>query len=459
MINYSEEIKKKLSEAKKGNKNPSYISPLPVVLDTEEKEKDFSYLVGYWIGDGLRTIQNLGFAVRDKKEYIDMLVGKSSKILGVRLKNRYEGKDSCGLFFRKESFLLKERIIEELSEKIILTKHPWHFICGFLDSDGWVSVWDKNSRDNRVITISFCNTNMSYLVLLSYILDSVFIPFDIRSLNDYKKGYKYSWELIISTYSATYVLSHKLFAITIDDKKKERFQGFIEYFNEKHDKQVIPICETFEGIQGEGKNIGLLQYFIRASTCDMKCVICDSKYSWKGGKNRTLVSLVDECVNAGYKNVCLTGGEIAQFSSRLIALVAMFRVKDFNIVLQTNGLHYHRGFEMIHTVAMDIKTPCTGEKSNENLIYKLDPKKDEVKTLISDIKDYEYALKVNKQTRKLNLSQVLQPCNLVGKEGRDSLIEKYNWICGMALKDKRWGQNIRILPQLHVLIWGNERKK
>lgn len=455
----NEEKRRQQSERMKGVGNPKYIRPLSVTLSTIEEEESFSYLVGYWVGDGLRTNSNLGFAVREDQKYIEMLVFKASCVLGTKLRYRYEGGDTCCLFFYAETRLLKEKIIEDLSKKIIVMKHPWHFIAGFLDSDGSVCHWGKNTHDSRIIVISITNSNMDYLLLLSHILKSVFVPFDIRPLNDYKKGFKYSWELVVATYSAIYLLSCKLLPITVDERKKERFLGLIDYFNEQHNNQTIPICETFIGAQGEGGNIGRPQHFIRASTCDMKCVICDSKYSWRKGKNWTLESIVEECVRVGCQSVCLTGGEIAQYPKKLMALVGMLRAKDFHIVLQTNGLHYQRGFEMIHTVAMDIKTPCTGEKSNEDLIYKLDPEKDEVKTLISDVKDYEYALKINKVTSKVCIPQTLQPCNLIGKDAVSSLISKYKWICEMVLKDGRWAKNIRVLPQLHVLIWGNERKK
>jgi len=449
----TEAMRKKCSDGKKGNKNPSYVPPLPVKLSSDENEKHFSYLVGYWIGDGLKTQTNLGFAVRNNKIYIDDLVLKASVILDSKLYFRYAEK-SCELFFHAETKGLQSRIKEELSKKTIITKHPWEFICGFLDSDGWVSFSDSKKTG---ITIAFSNTNMDYLLLLGFVLDSVLIPYRIKLTNDYKKGYKHSWHLSIATSAAVYVLANKLLPITIDDKKKEKFLLLIDHFNTLHNNQTIPICETFKGIQGEGKSIGMVQFFVRAATCDMKCKICDSMYSWGKGKKRTLLSLLQECIESNCHSICLTGGEIAQFEDKLSAFIGMLRANDFHIVLQTNGLHYSRSFDMVHTVSMDIKTPCTGEKSNEDLILKLNPKKDEIKTLIFDEDDYEYAIKVNSLAKKIGLPQVLQPCNSVGKDCLTSLIEKYKWICALVLRDRRWSSDIRALPQLHVLIWGNER--
>jgi len=175
-------------------------------------------------------------------------------------------------------------------------------------------------------------------------------------------------------------------------------------------------------------------------------------------KKENWTSLQDLLVKAeqsGVKEVCLTGGEIAQFRNKMMALVAFLRVRNFYIVLQTNGLHYNPAFDLIHTVSMDMKTPSTGEKSNEGLIYKLKPK-DEIKTLINNEKDYRYAMRINKKVLASGCSHVLQPLNLLKEDTFDSLIEKYKWISEAVVKDERW-KNVRVVPQLHVLIWGNKR--
>jgi 7-carboxy-7-deazaguanine synthase len=451
----TDEIRRKLSESKKGEKNPQFVPSLSVDLSSEEKKKTFSYLVGYWAGDGLKTHPCLGFSVRNEEIYISSLLKKVSLILNKEVSYRYSVKSYC-LFFHQQTKEIKEKITKELLEKKIVSLFPWEFICGFLDSDGWVSFCDSKSKN---INIAVSNTNMAYLLLLGYALKTVFIPYNLNLGVDYKKGYKYNWVLKITTSAALYVAANKLLPITIDNLKKVKFNAFIDHYHELHDKQTIPICETFPGFQGEGRNTGALQYFIRASSCDMKCVICDSKYSWGKGKSKSLKELLQECLASGYKNICLTGGEIAQFEDKLNAFIGMLRANDFHITLQTNGLHYSRAFALVHTVAMDIKTPCTGEKSNENLILLLDPEKDEIKTLIYDINDYEYSIKINSLAKKLGIVQVLQPCNSVGKDSVITLIEKYKWLCDLVLKDRRWANNIKVLPQLHVLIWGNERAR
>jgi 7-carboxy-7-deazaguanine synthase len=456
----NEETRRRASERQKGRNNSNWVERLTVNLnDDEERQKAFSYLVGYWIGDGLRTILPLGFSVRDDKEYIQNLVEKTSLILGSTVKWRYEKNSYC-LFFYSETELLKERIIKELNDKTLIRKWAWYFITGFLDSDGWISYWSTKGNDKRNINICFVNTNMNFLLLVQEILDYVLVPYSLSlGTNHLQKNCKPCWTLQISTNAGTYLVAHKILPITIDKKKKERCKEFINFFDETHNNQTIPICEIFTSIQGEGSNVGRLQLFIRAATCDMHCKICDSKYTWKKYQRRKKLSqIVKEVIDSKAQSVCLTGGEITQFRNSLIGLIGMLRVHDLNIVLQTNGLHWYRGFELIHTVSMDMKTPCTGEKSNEDLILKL-KEKDEIKTLISDMKDYEYSIRLNKLTNKLGIRHILQPLNLVGQDDTDSLLNKYKWLCEMVVKDKRWGENVRVIPQMHVLLWGNKRKR
>jgi 7-carboxy-7-deazaguanine synthase len=409
------------------------------------REKAFSYLVGFWIGDGLKTTGRFSFAIKGDKIPINSIVEKVSLIFGRSVKYYHK---SMILWFYKDVKALQDVIVEELSEKRIIKAHPWHFLAGFLDSDGWV-------YELPGIGIVVGNSNMDYLLLLGEILSDNLIPYRFEYRKT-KRNEKPFWSVITRTIASTYVVAHKVSGITADKTKRQRLKDYMEFFEEKYLNQVLPICETFTSIQGEGTNAGAVQFFIRAATCDMKCKICDSKYSWGKGEHRSIQQLLDDVSASGIMNVCLTGGEIAQFKGKLAALVAFLRVRGIHIVLQTNGLHYHIDFDLIHTVGMDMKTPSTGEKSNESLILKLGPK-DEVKTLIHDMVDYEYAVKINKIVRGVGCRQILQPLNLVGEDTIGDLLDKYRWICEMVVKDRRWGSNIRVIPQLHVFLWGNKR--
>lgn len=423
------------------------------------RNSDFCYLVGYWIGDGLRTADNVGFAVRNDPRYHKNLAQKVAHVLRLRspVRYHYTAGTSCTMNFYKETRPLLEKIKKALKDHKQLLRDPWSFLAGFLDSDGWVSYWSTPNNDPRVISICFANTNMDFLLLAMEILQKLNIPFNLNMANKKRVQEKPCWDLAISSYPGMYVTACKLLPITQDSEKVKKFKQFIKYFREVHLDQTIPICEMFPSIQGEGTNCGTLQYFVRAATCSMHCSICDSKYSWGKGTETTLREIVENVEKSQVQSVCLTGGEIAQFRNKLGALVAFLRERDIHIVLQTNGLHYAPNFQLIDTVAIDMKTPSTGEKSNESLVYKLRPQ-DEVKSLICTREDYEHAIKINQKVARVGCKHILQPLNLVGRDTTKSLLEKYKWICEMVIHDGRW-TNVHVIPQLHVLLWGNRRGK
>ena len=42
----------------------------------------------------------------------------------------------------------------------------------------------------------------------------------------------------------------------------------------------MKISEIFESIQGEGINAGKQAIFLRTAECNLKCIWCDTKYTW-----------------------------------------------------------------------------------------------------------------------------------------------------------------------------------
>ena len=43
---------------------------------------------------------------------------------------------------------------------------------------------------------------------------------------------------------------------------------------------MFNVIETFVSIDGEGPTSGELATFIRFSSCNLKCIWCDTTYSW-----------------------------------------------------------------------------------------------------------------------------------------------------------------------------------
>ena len=205
------------------------------------------------------------------------------------------------------------------------------------------------------------------------------------------------------------------------------------------------IVETFLSIQGEGLMIGRLTFFIRAAGCNLRCAWCDTKFSLdpKAGSDMTIDQLV-KAVGAT-ENVCFTGGEPLEQSDAGELLERLVRAGK-TVVLETNGskdLTDVPASEKI-IIRMDIKCPSSGMQdlmclNNLNILSR----KDQLKFVISDRTDLEYAERFL-QEHPVDTNVIFSP---VGGMDLGFLAEE---VVSKKL-------DVRVLPQLHKIIWGDKQ--
>jgi 7-carboxy-7-deazaguanine synthase len=206
----------------------------------------------------------------------------------------------------------------------------------------------------------------------------------------------------------------------------------------------MKIYSIFKSIQGEGLTIGAPTTFVRTSGCPLRCTYCDTTKAYDTGEQMTLDAIMKKVEKFGTRNVCLTGGEpLAQRDAP--KLVQMLLDAGFKVVVETNGampLDELPCTESL-TISMDIKCPSSGE--SEKMLFdniELLGPTDQLKFIISDDKDYAYA--------KETLEKYSPKCEViftpVGGKDLKAIAEK-------VLKEKL---EVRVLPQLHKFIWGEE---
>jgi len=207
----------------------------------------------------------------------------------------------------------------------------------------------------------------------------------------------------------------------------------------------LRVTEIFYSLQGESSNVGIPTIFIRLTGCPLRCTYCDTEYAFNGGDIYTIDSIVQEISKYDSDYITITGGEpLAQKSC--IALIDRLCSTGYQVSLETSGA---LDIENIHKdvkIIMDIKTPSSNE-SDKNLfnnIQKLKVK-DEIKFVISDYKDYEWAKNV------INKYHLVSVCALLFSPEHTSLAPKIlaDWI----LKDRL---KVRMQIQMHKYIWGME---
>ncbi|MBU0622721.1 MAG: 7-carboxy-7-deazaguanine synthase QueE [Gammaproteobacteria bacterium] len=207
----------------------------------------------------------------------------------------------------------------------------------------------------------------------------------------------------------------------------------------------LRISEIFFSLQGESSRVGLPTVFVRLTGCPLRCEYCDTTYAFSGGQSMTLEAIMAEVDKHGAHYVCVTGGEpLAQ--KNCLPLLRALCDAGYAVSLETSGALDVSGVDARVQKVIDIKTPASGE-AEKNLwgnLQHLAPQ-DEIKFVLNDAADYEWAKQV------LQEHELPQRCAVLFSpvQGRLSPRELADWILRDHLP-------VRMQVQLHKLLWGNE---
>ncbi len=206
----------------------------------------------------------------------------------------------------------------------------------------------------------------------------------------------------------------------------------------------MKINEIFYSIQGEGVHIGIPMVFVRFTGCNLRCEWCDTKYAFFEGSQMNVEEVMKEIKKYRGRWVCITGGE-PLLQEEVYTLIYQLLKEEYNILIQTNGSISLIDIPCEDTIFinMDIKTPSS--KMQDKLLdsnLEILGKKDSIKFVIADEEDYKY-MKLFLKEHEVESEVILQP---EGNKNYKELVEK-------VLKDRL---NVRVLPQLHKLIWGDQ---
>lgn len=86
----------------------------------------------------------------------------------------------------------------------------------------------------------------------------------------------------------------------------------------------LPMVEIFETVEGEGLKAGFLTTFVRLFNCNLRCVWCDTKYSYAPHTPEfyaTIAEVAEKTKALGNPSVCLTGGEPLMHGAKSLALI------------------------------------------------------------------------------------------------------------------------------------------
>jgi len=156
----------------------------------------------------------------------------------------------------------------------------------------------------------------------------------------------------------------------------------------------LHLTEIFSSIQGESTRAGLPTLFIRLSGCHLRCSWCDTDYSFSRGIGYSKEEVLSEAAAAGLSHICITGGE-PLLQKAVFPLMTELCDSGYAVSLETSGACSTEQVDSRVKVILDVKCPGSGmadrqDWSNMARLRALD----EVKFVISDRRDYDYAVEV-----------------------------------------------------------------
>jgi 7-carboxy-7-deazaguanine synthase len=202
------------------------------------------------------------------------------------------------------------------------------------------------------------------------------------------------------------------------------------------------VTEIFHSIQGESTHAGRPCAFVRLTGCNLRCRWCDSEYTFTGGEKMTLDEVLARVESYGCPLVEITGGEpLAQSES--LELITRLCDRGHEVLIETSGSIDVAPVDPRAKIILDVKCPGSGEAAAnrwENLEH-LRPH-DEIKFVVADRTDYEWARNVITERRLQRWPVLISP--VWGEMDMKSLAE---WILADRLP-------ARFQSQLHKHIWG-----
>ncbi|QDL94981.1 7-carboxy-7-deazaguanine synthase QueE (plasmid) [Paroceanicella profunda] len=232
---------------------------------------------------------------------------------------------------------------------------------------------------------------------------------------------------------------------------------------------TLRIAEIFgPTIQGEGALIGEPTVFVRAGGCDYRCSWCDSLHAVDSAFRSTWAPMTADAALAEVERlsggqpltVSLSGGNpaIQDFGP----LISLGRARGYRFACETQGSVARPWFGDLATLVLSPKPPSSGQRVDWDAFAACvaagaPAGQTVMKIVIFDEADLAWAR--DAAARHPGLPLYLQPGNPEVDPDRpvdpQALADRLLWL--VERTTGRGWFTPRILPQLHVLIWGNRR--
>lgn len=206
----------------------------------------------------------------------------------------------------------------------------------------------------------------------------------------------------------------------------------------------LMVNEIFYSIQGETAASGFPSVFVRLAGCNLNCSYCDTKQARDSGAAMELDAIIHEIeLYPSADHVTVTGGE-PMCQTNTVHLLKQIVDRGWKCQLETNGSILLKDVPEKVRKIIDVKTPSSGEEDSfemRNIKYCTD--RDEIKFVISDIRDYDFSKDfIAKYLIKKGITINFSPA-AGAMAGAD--------LADLIIRDRL---PVRLNLQLHKILWG-----
>lgn len=229
---------------------------------------------------------------------------------------------------------------------------------------------------------------------------------------------------------------------------------------------TIPVLEIFgPTFQGEGRAIGQKTMFVRTGGCDYHCAWCDSDFTWNGSEkpNRmTADEIIAELDRLGtYDYVTLSGGNPCLLGASMGELVTKLKARGVTLAIETQGSRWQTWLKDIDQVTLSPKPPSSKMTVNfetlDFIVSQLEKDQLTFKIPVFDDDDLAFAKMIQNryQPDVLYLSAGNPEPHAAGNIV-EAQLNRLRKLWETVAADPEW-QSVRVLPQLHTLLYDNKR--
>lgn len=218
---------------------------------------------------------------------------------------------------------------------------------------------------------------------------------------------------------------------------------------------------VFFSIQGEGKSLGLPSVFLRLHFCNLRCTWCDTKYTWdkkspefwQESQDWSLEKAISKITRFPVKRLVVTGGEPLLQQRKVINLLQ--QLPDWDIEIETAGTISPLA-DLQERIQFNVSPKLANSGNSKAARFKPD-----VLRIFNRLPLTSFKFVVQGLEDFAEIDQIAQECDLdhskiiIMPEGSTKEeIRKHGLLAVGEVKARGW----RLMPRLHITLWGAERR-